>query len=155
GVVAYAQGDDAEAAALEADALGRIEEVGDARLAGVGDFGLALAERALGHLPRAVRLARAGLEIAVAYRDRWMVGGGARVSLVVLGEHVDPERRARLLGASDALGQATGATLGVWEPLLADPGVAALREAVERGEWGEAYREGRALPFAEVAALAL
>jgi DNA-binding CsgD family transcriptional regulator len=36
-----------------------------------------------------------------------------------------------------------------------DQGVAGLRERLEREGWGAAYGEGQALPFGEVAALAL
>ena len=59
-----------------------------------------------------------------------------------------------MLGAADALAQATGATLA-WERLPGGPDVAGLREQLAREGWSAAYREGRSLPFGEVAALAL
>jgi DNA-binding CsgD family transcriptional regulator len=60
----------------------------------------------------------------------------------------------RLLGASDVLSQTTGGIV-VSERESAYRAMPQLRERLERGEWAAAYREGRALQFTQVAALAL
>lgn len=67
----------------------------------------------------------------------------------------DPARGAQLLGATDALTQATGATLGAAQRVAADRIVAWLRERLAQEDLAVAYREGRALSFKAVAALAL
>jgi DNA-binding CsgD family transcriptional regulator len=97
------------------------------------------------------------MQAGVALRDRLVLSLAAQSAVVVVGARAKPAARARLLGATDTLAQATGAT-PAWERLTAGQDVAALRERLARGTKGEvaaAYREGRALPFGEVAALAL
>ncbi len=155
GIAAFAQGDDAAAASFESDALDQFAAVGETRLAGNAHAQLALIARKQRDLPAAVRHARAALQLGVALQDRWLLSTGARAALAIMDQHAGPALRARLLGAADALSQATGAPPGVWEQVTAGQGVAGLRDQIERGEWGAAYREGQALPFGEVASLAL
>jgi len=107
-----------------------------------------------GHLPAAARHVRAGIEASLALRDRRLLSSGTYAALTLLGEHADPAQRARLLGAWDALVQATGAP-PLWAQVSVDQGVVGLRERLEREGWAAEYREGRSLPFAEVAAQAL
>jgi predicted ATPase/DNA-binding CsgD family transcriptional regulator len=151
---AFAQGHAAESLSLVSDAMARFEALGDARLAGPIHFGLGVFFGTLGDLPRAVQHVRAGLEASVALQDRWLLGAGARAALALLGERADSAQCARLLGAADALGQATRAT-PMWERLPTYPSMAGLRERLEGQGWGTAYREGRLLPFGDVATLAL
>jgi non-specific serine/threonine protein kinase len=154
GAAVFAQGHDAEAAVIEADGLDRLEAMGEARVAGTAHFGLAVIMRALGDLSRAIRHVQIGLEVSAALQDHWLLSIGARAALLLLGERAATDRRARLLGASDALRRATGAT-AVWERVVTDRDVARLREQIEREGWGAVYHEGRSLPFGEVATLAL
>src|SRR5262249_2371769 len=151
---AFAQGDVAASLAFVSDALARFEALGDARLAGPIHFGLGVFFGSQGELPRAIHHVRAGLEVSVALQDRWLVGAGARAVLAIVGERADPPLRARLLGAADALGQATSATL-LWERLPAYPRISGLRERLEGEGRGADYREGRLLPFGSAANLAL
>jgi non-specific serine/threonine protein kinase len=151
---AFAQGDVAEAVRLASDALALFEALGDARLAGPLHFGLGVFFGTQGDLPHAGHHVRAGLEASVALQDRWLLGAGARTALALQGERADSAQHARLLGAADALGQATSATF-LWERLPTYPSMAGLRQRLEEEGWATAYREGRSLPFAEVAALAL
>ncbi len=153
GAAVFGQGNDAEAVSIHSDALQRFEAVGDARLAGNSHFQLALIARKQGDLLRAVQHVHAGLHIGVALQDRWLLSIGVREAVMLLGERADPAGRARLLGAQDALSQATGAA-PLWEQVTADQGVVELREQLEREGWGAAYRAGRALSFRAVAALA-
>ena len=154
GSLAFAQGNDADAIALLLDALKRFEAVQDLRQAGNVRFNLAATVARFGDLPRAVDYVRAGLEAGLALQDRWLLSAGAHAALAIVGERADSAPGAQLLGAVDALSQAMGATFS-WERMPQWTSVVRLRERIERGEWGAAYREGRSLPYGEVAALAL
>jgi non-specific serine/threonine protein kinase len=154
GTAALAEGDQAEAAALKVAALERLEPAGGAGFAGTAHLALAAIAGQQGDLPQAVRHVRAGLKASLPLRDRRLLSSGVRAALVLVGERADPVQRARLLGASDVLSQTTGGTV-ISEQEPAYGAVMRLRERLEREGWGAAYREGRALPFGEVAALAL
>src|SRR5262249_43033374 len=147
-----------EAAARYTEALSLLATAGDARLAGSSHLSLGALLGQQGDLPAAVQHVRAGLEISVSLQDRWLLSIGARVASALMSDRLDgadPTRRARLLGAADALKQATGAALAAWEYLNAEREVPELRTQLAQGEWATAYREGRSLPIEEVATLAL
>jgi hypothetical protein len=92
----------------------------------------------------------------VTLRDRWLLSFAAQATVVLVGSRAQPAAWERLLGAADALGQATGGATFNWEHLPGAEQVVELREQLAReGERSAAYREGRTLPFAKVAALAL
>jgi DNA-binding CsgD family transcriptional regulator len=155
GHVADAMGDVATAAAHYTAALPQLDAAGDAHLAGFVHCYLGVDVWKLGDLPRAVEQVRAGVQISLTLRDRHLLSFGAREAVALVGAGAEPTQRVRLLGAADALAQATGATL-LWEHLPTGRDVARLREQLAREEmWGAVYREGRSLPFGEVAALAL
>jgi ATP/maltotriose-dependent transcriptional regulator MalT len=159
GTAALALGKVDEAAARNTEALDLLEAAGDVRLVGDRHFALASLAARRGDLPAAVKHLEAGLAASITLRDRWLLSTGIRAVLTVVGDHSDLAVRARLLGAADALGHATGATLGMWERAHEDPEILRLREHVAygergaQGEWAAAYREGRALPAAEVITL--
>jgi non-specific serine/threonine protein kinase len=155
GLAAAAQGDDMGAVARCEEALGQLEAAGDARVAGHVRFNLAGIVAQQGALPRAAAIVRVGFAACAALRDRLLLTTGVRAALALVGERGDPTRSARLLGAADALTQATGATLGMAERVAADRVEAALREELTQEDMAAAYREGRALAFDEVIALAL
>jgi non-specific serine/threonine protein kinase len=151
---AFAQGHVANSLSLVSDAMARFEALGDLRLVGSIHIGLGIYFGTLSDLPRAVQHVRAGLQASGALQDRWLLGAGARATLALLGERADAAQHARLLGAADALGQATSATV-LWERLPTYPSIAGLRERLEGEGWGTAYRKGRSLPFGDVVTLAL
>src|SRR5262249_38874152 len=156
GAVAFAQGDYAQAEALEVAALSQLSAAGDARLAGTAHFAFAVIEWRRGDLSRAMQRVREGLQASAGLRGRWPRSFGARATVALVGEHADLERSARLLGAADALSQATGATgVSTYERLPTFPNVAPLRERLTQEGWGAAYREGRSVPVGELAPLAL
>jgi DNA-binding CsgD family transcriptional regulator/tetratricopeptide (TPR) repeat protein len=117
-------------------------------------FGLGTILVQQGDLSNAVRHVKAGLATSVTLRDRWLLSQGAQAALVILGDQADPARCARLLGASDALRQATGSGRVVWERETADQGWPERRERLTHGRWETEYRQRRSLPAGEVAALA-
>lgn len=106
-----------------------------------------------GDLSGAVRHIQEGLAGSVSLRDRYLLSLGTQAALAVIGECADPPQRAKLLGASDAIGQAAGAALTVWEQVTDNRSIRDLRELLARGEWAENYHEGRSLSITEVATL--
>jgi predicted ATPase/DNA-binding CsgD family transcriptional regulator len=154
GLAADTTGDAAAAAAHYTAALQRFGAAGDAHFAGFVRCYLGVIMWKRGDLPRAVEQVQAGVQASVTLRDPWLLSFGAQATAALVGARADPAAQARLLGATDALAQGTGAT-PVWERMPAGQDVGGLREHREQGEWGAAYQEGRALPVGEVAALAL
>src|SRR5262249_10949977 len=135
-----------------------LEAAGDAHQAAYYHSFLGVNAWKLGDLQSAVAHVSAGLRTSIAFRDRWLLSMAAQATLALDWAHTQPESRARLLGAADALTQATGAAFP------SEPGgqeVVALREQLAQEENGEeraltvAYRDGRALSFDAAAALAL
>jgi transcriptional regulator with XRE-family HTH domain len=155
GAATFVQGHLDEAAAFQSAALKRFMAAGDMRVAGAAQFGLAAIVRQQGDMPQAAHHVRAGLEISMTLRDRFLLSWGARATLALLGEQADMAKLARLLGIGDAASQTTGGTHTVWERVAASQNVAQLREQLEREGLGAAYREGRSLPFGAAVSLAL
>ena len=154
GYAADAAEDVATAAAHYVAALQQLDAAGDAQLAGFVHCFLGVTERRCGDMPSAVAHVRAAVRTSAALRDRWLLSYAAQAAVALMGAGAAPAARTRLLGAADALAQATGATFA-WEHLPGAKNLVALREQLAReAEWGAAYREGRSLPFGEIAALA-
>src|SRR5262249_20314414 len=83
----------------------------------------------------------------------FLLSSAARITAALVGTRADAARLARLLGAADALTQATGATL-LWQRMPGGQDVTALSEQLEKGGWGGASHEGRTRPCGEAATLA-
>jgi non-specific serine/threonine protein kinase len=158
GLVADMGGDAAVAVAQYTAGVRELEAAGDAHQAAYYHSFLGVNAWKLGDLQSAGAHVSAGLRTSIAFRDRWLLSMAAQATLALGWAHTQPESRARLLGAADALTQATGAAFP------SEPGgqeVVALREQLAQEEIGEeraltvAYRDGRALSFDAVAALAL
>jgi predicted ATPase/DNA-binding CsgD family transcriptional regulator/transcriptional regulator with XRE-family HTH domain len=149
-------GDTAAAVAHYTAGVQELEAAGDAHQAGYYHCFLGVAVWKRGDLRSAVAQIQAGLRTSVAFQDRWLLSMAAQATLALVWAHAQPEPRARLLGAADALVQATGAMMSL-ELLPGGQDMVARRERLARGE-GEgavAYREGGAIPFGEMSALAL
>jgi DNA-binding CsgD family transcriptional regulator len=156
GYAADVAGDMTAAAAHYATALGWLGKAGNEQHAGFVHSYLGVLEGKRGKLPSAVAHLQAVLRTSVTLRDRWLLSFAAQATVALVGLRAQPAAWARLLGAADALGQATGGATFGWEHLPGAEQVMGLRERLAREEkWSAAYQEGRALPFAEVAALAL
>ena len=158
GTATAAAGDAAAAAVHYEAALEGMDAARDVQSAAIVHCYLGVLTWRRGELSRAAMQIQAAVRTGVALRDRLVLSLAAQSAVVVVGEHAEPAARARLLGATATLVQATGAT-PAWERLPAEQDVAAIRERLaregEEGELAAAYREGRALPFGEVAVLAL
>jgi predicted ATPase/DNA-binding CsgD family transcriptional regulator len=159
GYAADAAGDYADAAARYTDALTQFAAADDVQHAGFVHCHLGVVEWRRGELPGAAAHVQAGVRTGVALQDRWILSWGVQAAVALIGARAEPNMRARLLGAADALAQATGATLA-WERVAGGQDVAGLRARLTRGEEEEgelvaAYHEGRKLPFGAVATLTL
>jgi non-specific serine/threonine protein kinase len=147
-------GDASAAAGHYTAALRQLGDAGNAQHAGFVHCYLGVAEGLRGELSRAVAQVQAGLQTSIILRDRWLLSYAVQATVSLAGAHAQATAGARMLGAADALAQATGATLA-WERLPGGHDVAELRKQLAREEWSSAYREGLSLPFEAVAALAV
>jgi non-specific serine/threonine protein kinase len=154
------QGEYREAAAFSSASVARFQGVGNLASATIVQFSLAVALQQLGETERAAELIQDGLRSSLAYRNRWPLSHGLEATVLLVGDGADAERRARLLGALDALVQSTGARFGTLARVTGEStaGVAPGFHASEQPEQERlemARRAGRSLPFSEVVTLAL
>jgi DNA-binding CsgD family transcriptional regulator len=148
-----AQRDFQEAASFASRALSRHEASGDIHSASAVRSYLAVILQQLGDLPRAVQLVREGLQGSRIYEDRWLLTIGAEATLLLAGDRADPEKRARLVGAGEALSQALGLIFGLMGQWFGRS-IPIGYEQFEHEGVAAAYREGRSLSFSEIANLA-
>jgi predicted ATPase/transcriptional regulator with XRE-family HTH domain len=156
GYAADVAGDTATAAHHYLAALDHLREAGNAEHAGFVHSYLGVLEWRRGNESTAVEHLRAVLQTSVSLRDRWLLSFSSQATVALVGSRATPAAWERLLGAADALAQATGGATFGWEHLPGAERVAGLREQLARhGDRGAAYREGCTLTFAQVAALAV
>jgi predicted ATPase/DNA-binding XRE family transcriptional regulator len=156
GYAADIRGDAPAAAAHYRAALRRLGDAGNAQHAGFVHSYLGVLEWRRGKLSSAVAHIQAVLQTSVALQDRWLLSFAAQAAVVIVGSSARIFPWARLLGAADALAQATGGATFGWEHLPGSENVTRLREQLGQDrERNEAYRTGLTLPSSEVAALAL
>jgi DNA-binding CsgD family transcriptional regulator len=156
GLAANATGDATAAVAYYTATLQLVRAVGDPQGAGFVHCYLGVAEWKLGDLQSAAEHFQAAVRAGLVLRDRWLLGYATQAAMALVGPRAEPEQQARLLGAADAWPRATGAMVAWGRPTPGGGDVAGLREQVARErELAAAYRDGRALPFPEAAALTL
>jgi LuxR family maltose regulon positive regulatory protein len=155
GFAADVMGDVPAAAAHYTTALGRLTDAGNAQHAGFVHSYLGVLEWRRGNPLSAAAQIRALLQTSVSLRDRWLLSFAAQATVVLVASRPRSAAWARLLGAADALGQATGGATFGWEHLPGAEHVIKLREQLAREEeLNAAYGEGLTRSFASVAALA-
>jgi DNA-binding CsgD family transcriptional regulator len=133
-------------------ALQGFDTTGDAHLAGIVHCYLGGTAWEREDVHSAVEHVQAGLRTSVALGDRLLLSIVTQTAVAFVKVDFASDAQARLLGAADALAQATGAAM-LWDRSPEFQNMMRLREQLARGE-GEgapSYREGRALSFAEVA----
>lgn len=156
GYAADVMGDTVTAVEHYTAALSSLGDAGNTQHAGFVHSYLGVLESRRGNQSSAVTHIQAVLQTSVALRDRWLLSFAAQATVALVGSHAQPAGWARLLGAADALGKATGGATFGWEHSPGAQNVVDLRKQLARdGERSAAYREGRTLPFAAVAALAM
>jgi non-specific serine/threonine protein kinase len=152
GLTAVALGDVSGIESHYTAALQGFDTMGDAHLAGIVHCYLGGTAWERGDVHSAVDHVKAGLRTSVALEDRLLLSIVTQTAVAFLKMDFASDTQARLLGAADALAQATGATM-LWDRSPEFQNMVRLREQLARGE-GEgagAYREGRALSFSKVA----
>jgi predicted ATPase/DNA-binding CsgD family transcriptional regulator len=156
GLIADATGDIEATTTHFMTALDHYSAAGDTQGAGIAHCYLGVAAWKRGDISSAVQQVRAGLRTGVTLRDRLLFSIAAQTAVALIGADVAPARRARLLGAADALAHATGASIP-WDRAPGAQEMAELRERLLQGEGEEsaAYQKGHALPFGTVARLTL
>jgi predicted ATPase/DNA-binding CsgD family transcriptional regulator len=156
GMTATFTGDMPSAVEHYTAAVRALETAGDMHYAGVFHCYLGVAAWTRGDVHSAVAQVQAGLRASVAFRDRWLLGMAAQATTALVWAYAQPDPRARLLGAADAVRLATGA-VDQWEHHPGGQEMVEQRARLARGEGDgvTAYREGRALTFDETAVLAL
>jgi predicted ATPase len=142
GRTATLQGAYHQGALLLTEALEEFQAIGDLHCVGLINYGLAVSMGILGNLLRAVALVRDSVRLSRRLRDRLLLTHAAEAALWLAGEDTELERCIRLLGAVEALTEATGYTRWVWLPQL-EQRLAALHARVELEGWAAAYRAGR------------
>ncbi len=158
GAAAFAQGDDEQAVSVYTESLTRFTMAGDKLFSVNLQLNLGWFAWRQGDLSSAARRIRTGIEASVISDNRRLLSFGAQTTLALLSDVTRPDdgadftRHARLLGAIDALNQATGMTL--MQTVVKDS-MAALREQIQRAGLEVVYREGRSLSFGAIAAIAL
>jgi predicted ATPase/DNA-binding CsgD family transcriptional regulator/transcriptional regulator with XRE-family HTH domain len=156
GYAADVMGDTATAVEHYTAALSSLGDAGNTQHAGFVHSYLGVLESRRGNQSSAVTHIQAVLQTSVALRDRWLLSFAAQATVALVGSHAQPAAWARLLGAADALGKATGGATFGWEHLPGAQNVVELRKQLTQDkERSAAYREGRTLPMATVASLAI
>jgi non-specific serine/threonine protein kinase len=154
GAATFAEGDDDQAAALFTESLARFEAAGDALWAANLHVNLGWFTWRRGDLPAAIAHIHTGLIASALYEDRRLLAVGGHMVLSLPWDAPQPadlDQRVLLLGAVDALSEATGMTL--LQSLL-KPSLEPLRDQITRAGLDARYREGSLLPFHTTAALA-
>jgi predicted ATPase/DNA-binding CsgD family transcriptional regulator len=154
GFLASVQGNFQEATAHDLAALASFLALGNQASATITRFHLALILPQSDDLRRAVQFLQEGLQTSAALQNRWLLRLGVEATVLLAGEGVDTEGRARLLGAGDMLVRATGSLYGNMER-VSGRSAAGLRAQLGQQKLAAAYREGRSLQFREIVALAL
>jgi tetratricopeptide (TPR) repeat protein len=108
-----------------------------------------------GDVDRAVSWLRPALRFAVDTTDRLMLSDCCNALAQVALVRDRPERAARLLGAERAIGESLGADVTAGDTSELDALVDALRARLGPDAFTAAWDAGRAMPRAEVIALAL
>ncbi len=150
------QGDYRRAAAYAEEALELARRTGDRLAANISLFLLAQAAWALGEHGRAARYFRDALELTFEVSDRTNAAFSLQGLAAVAEARGEPHHAARLLGAAEALLEATGTLLYAQvDHELHQRVVDTVRESLGERAWKEAQDEGRAMTFEEAVAYAL
>jgi predicted ATPase/class 3 adenylate cyclase len=155
GSLALAGGDPASARAYREESVAIFREVGDRFGRGMVLIGLGQLMRADGDLARAATLYREALDDLSQLGDRWLVAralAGLAGLACLAGSHADA---ARLLGAVDALREATATSeIPTIRPDL-DRDLADVRAALGEQAFAEAWAEGHAMTLEQAVEYAL
>ena len=157
GGAAFAQRRLRQAESSFTESLASFEQAGDGRFAGNLQVNLSWFDARRGNLPSAIRRLRIGLDAGVTFEERRLISVALQMAMALPGALAANEnashqgRRARLLGAADAISEATGLTL--LQRILAGR-MDRMREMLlsgDRVDLQTQYTLGRSLSLASVA----
>jgi predicted ATPase/DNA-binding CsgD family transcriptional regulator len=154
GIIPLSQGDHVLAVRYFEEALEISREIGDRLFGSIALYNLALEEsRVQGDHERAAELYVEGLGLAVEIGDKAYVAYCLEGLASLISERGEPERAARLFGASEELLEAVGAPLHVQaqDRALYERAVEALRSRLGEEAFGAAWAEGRAMTLEQAA----
>jgi predicted ATPase/ATP/maltotriose-dependent transcriptional regulator MalT len=143
--VAHVQGRYHDAALLYTEALTCYETAGNEQTASVTRAYLALTMGRLGDRAQAVALLNEVIELTRAFKDRWLLIVSVDATLILAGERLDADRRARLFGAVDPFRSAAGFSHSVWRRITAGSILDRVPDMIERDGAQAVYRAGRIL----------
>jgi non-specific serine/threonine protein kinase len=148
GIIPLSQGDHERAARYFEEALALSREVGDRLIGSISLYNLALEEsRVQGDHERAAQLYVEGLKLAVEMGDKANAAYCLEGLAGLISERGEPERAARLFGASEALLETVGAPRYVQAQARAlyERAVEALSSRLGEEAFGAVWSEGRAM----------
>jgi tetratricopeptide (TPR) repeat protein len=148
-------GDYVRARALYEESLALSRELGDERGAAMELLNLAAVEKHLGNLSRAGDLLRESIPQMRTVGDDGLTVAGLVVMAGVLAEGTEPARGARLLGAVDALMEASEQVLDPDDQAEYKEAVASARAGLGDAEFEAARREGKTMSLESAVAFAL
>ena len=155
GDLAHARGDVTQAAALFEESLALAREQGNTWQAAYVLHSLGHLALVRGNQARATALLREGLALSGELEDRRAIAVCLdSLALVACGQR-QPERAARLFGASEGLRAAMGVGRRAWLRVDFDRGVAAARAALGEAAFAAAWAAGRSLSAAQAIEYAL
>lgn len=153
GAATLAQGQVEQAATYLQESLTQFESAGEELFAGNLHVNRGWFAMRRGDLVEAVDHIRIGLERSAAFVDRRLLGVAAQMAIVLPNIASQPAhlaQQARLLGAIDTLGQATGVTA---MQMVLDSDLAELRQRVARAGLTVQYQQGQSLAFQAIVRL--
>ncbi len=148
GIIPFSMGDHAQAVRYFEEALALSQDIGGRIPAAyISLYNLALIAQSEGDHGRARELYIEGLKLAVEVGDRANVAYCLEGLAGLIGRHGEPERAARLYGASEAALEAVGAPLYVHaqDRALYESEIEALRSRLGEAAWKAAWNEGRTI----------
>jgi non-specific serine/threonine protein kinase len=148
-------GDYVRARALYEESLALSREHGDERGTAMELLNLAAVEKHLGNLSRAGALLRESIPQIRAVGDDGMTVAWLVVMAGVLADGAEPARGARLLGAVDAVMEASEQVLDPDDQAEYEQAVASARTSLGDAEFGAARDEGKAMSIESAVAFAL
>ncbi|HEX6506960.1 MAG TPA: LuxR C-terminal-related transcriptional regulator, partial [Chloroflexota bacterium] len=154
GIARLMRGEYEQAASHLTAALAVFRESGDERNLGGIHIILAHTVLQLEDPAAAAELVREGIAVSVNLQDFHLLTLAVEIALLLVGERVELDGRARLLGARDTWRRVTGSPEGGVAQLSGER-LIGLRERLEVEGFGAAYVEGRTLSFQDVASLTL
>lgn len=155
GAVAREEGDYTQAADLCQNALAVARMVGDQETVAMAMIGLGILARHQGQDERALALLRESLRQFNRLGDRREIAECLELLAGLAGVRGHPDQAVRLLGAADALIEATGLAPGPVERYQYESNRAGLEAQLGEIKFATAWSEGRKLSLQQAVALAL